>query len=99
MDAQLADRFDEHQSRPDGRLGIVLVRVRVTKVDEHPIAHVLGHEAVEPSDRPRDALMIGADHGTRFVESAVEPTRSVNMTVSWRRSASSRAFGSGGAAG
>jgi hypothetical protein len=26
----------------------------------------------------------------RFVESAVEPTRSVNITVSWRRSASSR---------
>jgi hypothetical protein len=36
-----------------------------------------GHETVEPGDRLRDALAIG------------EPTRSVNITVSWRRSASS----------
>src|SRR5215470_5644750 len=32
--------------------------------------------------------------GSSFVESAVEPTRSVNITVSWRRSASSRRTGS-----
>jgi hypothetical protein len=56
LDAQRADRFDERQPRPDRSLGIVLVRLRIAELDQHPIAHVLGHEAVEPGDRLRDAL-------------------------------------------
>jgi hypothetical protein len=61
LDAQRADRFDERQPRPDRSLGIVLVRLRIAELDQHPIAHVLGHEAVEPGDRLRDALVIGPD--------------------------------------
>jgi SAM domain (Sterile alpha motif) len=44
------------------------------------------------------AAPVTKSSGSNLVESAVEPTRSVNITVSWRRSASSLAFGSGGAA-
>jgi hypothetical protein len=93
------DRFDKRQPRPQRALRIILMRLRITEVSQHPVAHVLRHEPVEPGDRLRDALVIGADYGTQIfgsslVESAVEPTRSVNMTVSWRRSASSRRVGS-----
>jgi len=33
----------------------------------HPIAHVLGHEPVEPGDRLRDAFVIGAKHGAHVL--------------------------------
>jgi hypothetical protein len=62
LDAQLADRFDERQSRPYRALGIILVRMRIAEINEHPVAHIFGDEAVEPGDRLRDALVIGADH-------------------------------------
>jgi len=64
----------------------------IPKVHQHAIAH-------ESDNRVRDALVIGADHGAQafgIVESAVEPTRSANMTVRWRRSASSLGIGAGG---
>ena len=41
--------------------------VGIAEIDEHPIAHVPGHEAVEPGDRLRDALMIGADYRTQIL--------------------------------
>ena len=41
---------------------IVLVRLRIAEIHQHPIAHVSGKEAVEPGDRLRDALVIGPDH-------------------------------------
>jgi hypothetical protein len=37
-------------------LGIMFMRLRIAEIDEHPIAHLLGHEPVEPGDRLRDAL-------------------------------------------
>jgi len=49
--AQLADRFDERQPRPHRALRVVLVRLGITEIYEHSVAHVLGHEAVEPGDR------------------------------------------------
>ena len=51
LDAQLADRFDERQPGPHRPLGIVLVRVRIAEIDEHPIAHIFSDEAVESCDR------------------------------------------------
>ena len=66
MDLVLGDRFDEGQSGPDRALRIVLVGLGVAEIDEHPVAHVFGNEAVEPSDCLRDAFMIGADHGTQI---------------------------------
>src|SRR5262249_61172490 len=67
LDTQLADRLDDRQSRPDGTLGIILMGVRIAEIDEHPIAHVPGHEAVEPGDRLRAALIIGADYRTQIL--------------------------------
>ena len=61
-DAQLADRLDERQSRPNRAFGIVLVRLRITEIDKYAVAHVLGHEAIEPGDHLRDAFVIGPDH-------------------------------------
>src|SRR5262249_41762851 len=41
-------------------LHITLARLRVAEINEHAIA--LGHEAVEPGDRLRDALVIRPDN-------------------------------------
>jgi hypothetical protein len=76
--------------------GIILMRARIAEIHQHAVAHVLGHETVETGNCLRDALLvIGADHKShvfgrsRLVESAVEPTRSVNITVTSPRPASS----------
>src|SRR5215469_4547036 len=58
-EAQFADGPYQRQPRPDSSLGIVFVRLRITEIDEHPVAHVFGDEAIEPRDRLRDALVIG----------------------------------------
>src|SRR5215472_4033957 len=57
--------LNERQSRPDRALGIVLVRLRIAEIHQHPVAHVFGHETIEPGDRLRDAFVIGADHRTQ----------------------------------
>jgi hypothetical protein len=49
LGTQLADGLDERQRRPNRTFGIVLVRLAIAEINEHPIAHVLGHEAVEPA--------------------------------------------------
>jgi hypothetical protein len=64
--AQLAHRFGERQPGPDSPLGIVLVRLWIAEIHQHPVAHVLGDETVEPGDRLGDALVIGADYGTQI---------------------------------
>ena len=38
------------RARPDRPLGIVLVRLRIAEIDEHPVAHVLGDKAAEALD-------------------------------------------------
>ena len=40
--------------------------LRITEIDEHPVAHVPADEAAEPGDRLRDTLVIGADYGTQI---------------------------------
>ena len=62
LDAKLAHRFDERQSRPHRALGIVLVGLRIAKIHQHAVAHVFGNKPVESSDRLRDTLLIGADY-------------------------------------
>ena len=66
---------------------------RVAEIGQHAVAHVLGDEAAEAGDRrPRRG---GGRHrssracppGRAARQSAVEPTRSTNITVSCRRSA------------
>ena len=91
------------QPGPDRPLGIVLMRLRVAEIDQHAVAHVLGDKAVEPGDDLGDGAVIGADDLAQILgieprRSAVEPTRSQNITVSCRRSASAGAGASRGAA-
>jgi hypothetical protein len=40
-------------------LGVVLVRMGVAKVDQHPVAHELRDETAEATHGLRDALLIG----------------------------------------
>ena len=97
--AQLANRLDERQSGPHRTLSVVLMRLRIAEIDEHAVAHVFRHEPAEAGDGLGDTFVISADHelrrssGSSRVESALEPTRSVNITVTWRRSAVSCAKG------
>ena len=81
----------------------MLVSLRIAEIDEHAVAHVLRDEPAKALHGLGDAVLIGGDDlrrssGSMRAESAVEPTRSENITVSWRRSALSCGFGSAGAA-
>jgi hypothetical protein len=60
--AQFANRFDKCQSASDRALGVVLMRLRITEIDQHAVAHVFRHEAVEAGDRLGDTFVISADH-------------------------------------
>jgi hypothetical protein len=87
---QAAHGSDQLQPCAHSALCVVLVRLRVTKVGQDPVAHVFRHEAAEAAHRLGDARLIGRNdiaQATR-AESAAEPTRSENFTVTWRRSAS-----------
>ena len=48
-----ANRFDERQSGMYCTLSVVLMSLRMAKVHEHSVAHVLRHEAIEPSTMSR----------------------------------------------
>jgi hypothetical protein len=64
------------------------------KICGYPIAHELGDETLIARDRARAGVLVSTDDfplllGINPGDSAVEPTRSQNMTVSWPRSATS----------
>ena len=84
-----------------GLLGVVLVGLRIAEIDEHAVAQIFGHETAVAAHRLGDACLIGRNQlaqvfGVHRPESAVEPTRSENMTVTWRRSAESCGCGAMG---
>ena len=56
-----ADGIDDGEPGADRPLGIVLVRLRVAKINEHAIAHIFGDKAREPGDRVGDTAVVGAD--------------------------------------
>ena len=67
--------------------------MRIAEINQHAVAHILGDKAAKPADGVGDAAVIGTDDlarssGSNRVDSGVEPTRSQNITVSCRRSAS-----------
>jgi hypothetical protein len=72
-------------------LGVVLMRLRVAEIHEHTVAHVFRYVSTEAPHSFRDVFLIGrndlAQSGSICAESAVEPTRSQNITVTCRRSA------------
>jgi hypothetical protein len=62
--------------------------------DQHAVSHVLRDEPSKAAHGLREALLVGRDTSRRSsgsirVDSAVEPTKSENITVTWRRSARS----------
>jgi hypothetical protein len=91
---QPVHRLDLFQPRPDRSLGIILMGLRIAEIDQHAVAHVFRHEPAEPLHSLGDALLISGNDLAQVLrvhsaESAVEPTRSENITVTWRRSAAS----------
>ena len=97
---ELRDGGGDVETSPDRPLGVLLVGAREAEIGQHAIAHEFGDEAVIACDRARTGVLIGAmtlrmSSGSSRADSAVEPTRSENMTVSWRRSAASATGGSG----
>ena len=71
----------------------MLMRLRIAEIGEDAVSHVLGDIAPElerrprPRRRDRPPSTSRKSSGSRREASAVEPTRSQNMTVSCRRSA------------
>src|SRR6516164_3037731 len=74
----------------------------VAEVDKHAVAQILRHETAETAHSFSDAFVIAEmssrrSSGSIRAASAVEPTRSENITVTCRRSAASAVRGAGGA--
>jgi hypothetical protein len=69
-------------------------RLGIAEVDQRAVAQVLGDEPSETLNSLRHTLLIGRNDplrssGSMRADSAVEPTKSENITVTWRRSARS----------
>jgi hypothetical protein len=54
-------RPDQGEPRPDGALGVVLVRAWPAEIGEHAVAHELGDVAFETRDLPDHDVLVGAD--------------------------------------
>jgi len=61
FDIEATDSIDQPQPRPDRPLGIVLMCSRVTEIDQHAVAHVVGNKPIEPGDNLGDGAVIGGD--------------------------------------
>src|SRR5215469_7850222 len=87
---QVPDRLDLSQAGAHRSRGITLVNLRISEIDQHPVAHVSGDEATVLADSIGNAFTVSADYfpqisGSSREASAVERTRSQNIMVSWRR--------------
>ena len=58
---QSRDRIDDRQGAPRRPLGIVLVRSGIAEIDQDPVAHISGDEAVETLHYLIDGMVIGSD--------------------------------------
>ena len=58
------------------------MRLRISEINQHVVAHVFGDKAVKAADRLGDSAVVVPDQFTQNlgVESEVEPTRSQNIT-------------------
>ena len=100
MGLQITHCSHQLQPRAHRPLCIIFMRLRITEIDQNAVAHVLRDEAAEALNGLCDALLVGRNDlaqvfGVHAGRQAVEPTRSENITVTWRRSArsSGRALG------
>jgi hypothetical protein len=55
---QSSDRSDKLQPATNSPLGVILVSLRVTKVDQDPVAHVFRNETAEALHRLCNALLV-----------------------------------------
>src|SRR5216684_1945174 len=90
---ELGHAFDQGEACTRRLFGVLLMRLRVTEISQHAVTEILGNKAAGAGDYLGATAVIGADDvaqlpGSSRADNAVEPTRSANMTVSWRRSAS-----------
>ena len=90
--AEPLDRLNDRQARLYGALGIILACTWPTEIGQHPVTHQLGKLPADACDLTCNSVLICVQDsrmssGSRWDESAVDPTRSTNMTVSCRRSA------------
>ena len=78
---------DQFQPCAHGSLGVILMGLRIAEVDKDAVAHVLRDKATEAQHGFSDAFLISRDNllanppGPCATESAVEPTKSENITV------------------
>jgi CHASE2 domain-containing sensor protein len=56
-----ADRLDDREPGAHRPLGIVLMRLRISEINQHAVAHILGDKAVKAADGVGDAAVVGAD--------------------------------------
>jgi hypothetical protein len=56
------DSVHDGETGPNSPLSIVFVCRGITEVHEHPVAHVLGYEAIEAANGLGHAVVIRADH-------------------------------------
>jgi hypothetical protein len=68
---QLRRSLDDGEPGPHRSLRVVLVRLRITKIGEHAVAHVFCDEAPIAFDQARAAFVIGCDDSMHVL--GVEP--------------------------
>jgi len=90
----LQSTYSSHQLQPcaHGALCVIFMGLRIPEIHEDPIAHILRYKTADALHRFCDARLIAdmtsrKSSGSMRADSAVEPTRSENITVTWRRSA------------
>ena len=92
MGLQATDCCHQFQPCADGPLSVVLVGLGVAEINQNSVAPWRTWLRTRPSAaryrrRTSEALMTSRrSSGSMRVDSAVEPTKSENMTVTWRRS-------------
>jgi len=57
---QLRHRSDQCKTGADRPLGVVLVCTGISEIGQHAVAHVFGHETIEPCD-DLGSTMVGAN--------------------------------------
>ena len=65
--------LDNRETRPHGVLGVVLVRMGIAKIGEHPVAHVFRDEAAAAGDQRRATPVVGRDDAAHVF--GIEPRR------------------------
>jgi hypothetical protein len=89
---ELRNRLDQTEPGANSALGIMFMRLGVAEIGKNAVTHVFCDKATIALDQFGAAAVIGGNDapqvlGSSLADSAVEPTKSQNMTVSWRRSA------------